>query len=101
MKGSNDLKSILTKLLAREAFRARLQNQPVSDKARSWGTMIWDALNSSFGLWFLSAIFISGAGSLYSANQSKKKEDQQIAAEKRAEDKKAQDRIDRLAMEFS
>lgn len=50
--------------LLRKDIRLALSGDPSEKKG--FRRSLWAAANSNFGLWFLSAVFVSGAGSLYS-----------------------------------
>lgn len=55
----------------RSEFRNRLDGAP---KKKSLPNTIWVFLNSSLGLWLLSAIFITGVGALYTQYQNTRTE---------------------------
>jgi hypothetical protein len=62
---------------------------------------IWQFLNSSFALWFLSAVLVSGLGTVYTAYQTAisekaKSNEARVSAEKRREDL-----VDKLDIEIS
>lgn len=84
-----------------ELIRADLRKEIELKISKQDAIGFWGFLNSGFGLWLMSAIFISGIGTLYTNHQNAEKERQQIAETSRLEQKKAIDRINRLSMEFS
>ena len=57
-----------SKLRLEELYRQEVRRE-LSDAADT-GSRLWKALNSSFGLWLLSALFISGLGTLYTSCQT-------------------------------
>lgn len=63
--------------------------------------ILWEALNSSFALWLLSVVFVGGFSRVYADYQSHKREEEQVRAEARESRDKKEEKIDRLAMEFS
>jgi hypothetical protein len=98
------------KIIAEEEYRAVTRERYASKKQ---GADKWlDVLNSSFALWLLSAVFLSGTGAIYGcwqkdrdaarATQEKELEAEKIrtqtAAEEEAKNKAA---IERLDMEIS
>ncbi len=48
-------------------FRRHIEEKP---EKKSLPKTIWETLNSSFGLWLLSAIFITGVGAVYTQYQN-------------------------------
>ena len=73
---------------------------------------MWIFLNSSFGLWLLSAVFVSGAGKIYTDHQNRiretqqkeeirQRQEQQEKETARLEQKTADSRKTQLILEFS
>jgi hypothetical protein len=78
-------------------FAARVQfeqSKPEKSKASSF-------LNSSFGLWLLSAIFISAAGSVYTEYQNREKTRAQNRENERVEETRRKELGERLDLEIS
>jgi hypothetical protein len=82
-------KSEKVKIRLEEAYRLEVRNQlqKANQEKRS---PAWTFLNSSFGLWLLSAVFITLAGSIYTNYQNS-----------RAESLKNEEMIERLDLEIS
>lgn len=97
---ANEIKAEIDKIRQEELIRLEIQNE-LAPRKPDESSPIWEALNSNFGLWLLSAIFISGFGALYTNHQNKEKERQQIEQAARLNKKNILERIDRLSMEFS
>jgi hypothetical protein len=70
----------------RGEIRKQLEAKPTSN---SFPKRVWEFLNSSLGLWLLSAIFITGVGALYTEYQNT-----------RAENIKNKELIERLDLEI-
>jgi hypothetical protein len=68
----------------RAEVRAQLERQASKDIQGKWIKF----LNSSFGLWILSALFISGAGSLYTQWHTTHQEVQKKAEQRRSEEQR-------------
>lgn len=73
-----------------ESYRLEVRNQLNTDAPKRKGPGAWAVLNSSFGLWVLSAVFITGAGALFTQRQ-----------EAHASAAKRQETIERLDLEIS
>jgi len=89
----------------REQFRAE------AEKKKSTGLRAWEWLNSTFAIWLLSAVCVTGLGSCYSQKQAEhteaqKKRDQQTAdlakkdEDSRAEIRKKNELIERMDLEL-
>lgn len=89
-------------ICADEHFRASIRKKIELEHASPKKTNnYWEFLNSSFGLWLLSAIFISGLGTLLSNHHNAVQKHQQEEEADRAESKNKLERIDRISMEIS
>lgn len=97
----SEIKAAIEKIRQEEVIRTAIQKELAVSEQKSNSNRIWELLNSKFGLWLLSTIFITGVGSLYTNYQNKIKEQQQIAEVNRKNEKLTNERIDRLSMEFS
>jgi hypothetical protein len=79
----------------RHEVRNKLQETPTKRVGR-----LWTFLNSSFGLWLLSAICITGLGTLYAQRQSDKAEQLKKLELAQVEQLKTQQAIERLDSEI-
>ncbi|HYX72818.1 MAG TPA: hypothetical protein VE732_08605, partial [Nitrososphaera sp.] len=61
------------KIKLEEEYRFEVRNQLQTANQKE-SSNLWSFLNSSFGLWLLSAIFITGAGFLYTNYQNSRAE---------------------------
>jgi hypothetical protein len=95
-----------TKVELEEKYRYEIRKQLEESKQLeqskkpSFGKRIWEILNSSFGLWLLSAIFITGVGTLYTQYQNNKTEEAKKAEATKAEEAKKKELIERLDLEI-
>jgi hypothetical protein len=86
------------RILLEERYRAEVRAQVAEDKPVSgWGAF----LNSSFGLWLLSAIFISGAGTLYQRWQKEADRQRVVFQKTLQEEASRRDAVSRLDVEIS
>lgn len=88
-----EMEFIQSEELFRAAIRQEIESKPTTGSALG----LWGFLNSSFGLWLLSTVFISWIGTIYTNYQNSEKVNQQIAEAQRLQ----KDRGNRLSMEFS
>lgn len=73
-----------------ETYRAEVRNKLAEEAPKPKKSPILAFLNSSLGLWLLSAVFITGAGALFTQYEHA-----------RAEDAKRRETIERLDLEIS
>lgn len=73
-----------------ESYRHEVRTQLAGSGPKSRRSAAWAFLNSSFALWLLSAVFITGAGALFTRYQ-----------ENREEEASRRERIERLDLEIS
>jgi hypothetical protein len=59
----------IARIKEEEMVRIEIRNQLVKSTEKNTG--LWHFLNSTFGLWLLSAVFISGAGALFTLYQQR------------------------------
>ncbi len=72
--------------ILRAEIRAKIDEEAKSTKTKK---PIWDFVNSTFGIWLLSAIFVSGAGAIFTQYQ-----------QENAEREKKIDTIEKLDLEI-
>lgn len=94
------------RIFAEEAYRSEVRKQLDAEKADKADKADKDGnlkkfLNSAFGLWLLSAIFISGAGAMYQNYQKRADEAKVEAQQKVAEASANRLAIERLDIEIS
>ena len=87
MLADNEKQKIKLEEEYRLEIRRQLQEKPEKKSGRS---QFWAFLNSSFGLWLLSAVFITGIGAIYTRYQNA-----------REQDSKKKELIERLDFEIS
>lgn len=87
-------------ILAQERYRSEIQAQ-LNNQNGSRSSPLIRFLNSSLGLWLLSAVFISGLGALYDSYSRDREKQAAIETEERARGQKADDEISRLDQEIS
>lgn len=86
------------RILLEEKYRSEIERQFKLSKPEE--NKVTKFLNSSFGLWLLSAIFITGVGSLYQNWQSKKAEEQLTLESKLQSQNDNRQAIERLDLEI-
>lgn len=97
MLSDNERAVILEQEIFRKAIREELSPpEPKSKKERAW-----EILNSNFGMWLLSAVLISGLGTLYTRHQTTIDEARRSAEAERAESRRLSELRDRLRLEIS
>lgn len=85
-----------------ELFRSDIRKELAPAPAAVQPTSrIWTVINSSFGLWLLSAVFVSGAGTIYTNHQNEVRERREQAETERSEHKQEEDLVARLDLEIS
>jgi hypothetical protein len=84
--------------LYRFDIRDQIQQKEREKHARSFGLLAF--VNSSFGLWLLSAVFITGAGSAYTHWRSVQEEQQKREAQLRADAQNMKELSARLRLEI-
>jgi hypothetical protein len=77
--------------------RKQLDEQSSKEKPGKWLKF----LNSSFGLWILSAIFVSGAGSLYTQWHTTHQEKVKAEERRHAEEQRLYDLHERMKLEIA
>ena len=69
------------RIILEERYRSEVRQQLTSAESKATKSSVITFLNSSFALWLLSALFVSGAGSLYTqwhtSHEEKQKRDEQ------------------------
>ena len=88
-----------TKIRLEEEYRYEVRNKLQETPNKKVSTL-WIFLNSSFGLWLLSAICITGLGGLYTQWQNAKTEQFKKSELDHAEQLKTQQTIERLDSEI-
>jgi hypothetical protein len=81
----------------REEVRKQLEEQSSKEKPGKWLKF----LNSSFGLWVLSAVFISGAGGLYTQWHTSHQEGVKLDDQRRTEEKRLVELHERMKLEIA
>jgi len=86
------------KIRLEEQYRLEVRKQ-LEDKPKRT-SRIWTFLNSTFGLWLLSALLITWAGTLYTQSQNRHTETLKKQEVERAEAQKEAELIERLDLEI-
>jgi hypothetical protein len=81
-----------------EQYRLEIRKQIEQEKPKS--SRLWTFLNSTFGLWLLSAVVITWAGTLYTQSVSRRIEAQKVQDTAKAEIAKNKDLVERLDLEI-
>jgi hypothetical protein len=95
-----------------EKLRTEIRAALAPAKPTGWPNKLWDGLNSTFGIWFLTAFFVTGLGSLASkwyeqAREREQKHEAQLAEERKkreAEDlaeRQRKETYERVTLEIS
>jgi hypothetical protein len=88
-----------------ELFRSKVRKEveDLAAQSETVGTLgsIWSFLNSNFGLWLLSAVVISGLGTLYSNHQAKLADETAQLASQRSAKAATNELYERLTIEIS
>jgi len=82
-----------------ENYRSTIREE--LEKAAKPKNRVSGFLNSGFGLWLLSALFVSAAGSVYTDYQTRARAEAQATEAKRAEEKKIKELTQRIDLEIS
>jgi hypothetical protein len=88
------------KLELEERYRFEIRNKLEESTKKEPPSRLWGFMNSSFGLWLLSAIFISGIGTVYTQVQNSRAERLKKEEVIRAEALKTTELIGRLDLEI-
>lgn len=88
------------RIFAEESYRSEVRKQLDADKTEKDGR-VRKFLNSAFGLWLLSAIFVSGAGTIYQSWQKRADEDKVATQQKVVEAAANRLAVERLDIEIS
>jgi hypothetical protein len=88
------------KIELEERYRFEIRNKLEENTKNRSPSRLWAFVNSSFGLWLLSAIFISGIGTIYTQVQNSRAERLKKEEVIRAEALKTKELIDRLDLEI-
>jgi hypothetical protein len=91
----------IARIQAEEVARDTVRKKLFDARKASGPFDAWEFINSHFGLWLLTAVFVTGLGSAYKIFDERKKAELQIAVEKRMAESARDARMDRLSMEFS
>ena len=93
--------STRAKILLEERYRSEIRTQIQQTEAKDKKKPVMAFLNSSFGLWALSALFVTGAGSLYTQWHASQQESQKKQEQDRSESKALTALHHRMEMEVS
>ncbi len=77
-----------------EAFRLEVSRKLCTGNTRSKGSQIWAVLNSSFVLWLLSSVIVSGITATYAIYQQRQKDASRVEETRRKLDTEILSRID-------
>ena len=83
-----------------ELYRFEIRNKLEEDAKKESPSRLWGFFNSSFGLWLLSAIFISGVGTVYTQIQDSRADRLKKEEVTRAEESKTKELVERLDLEI-
>ena len=81
-----------------EQYRLEIRRQIEQEKPKS--SRLWTFLNSTFGLWLLSAVVITWASTLYTQSLNRRIEAQKAQDTAKAEATKNKDLVERLDLEI-
>lgn len=95
---SDDEKAVLRE---QEVFRKAIRDELSPPKPKSPKERAWEVLNSNFGMWLLSAVLLSGLGTLYTRHQTEVDEARKSAESERAESRRLSELRDRLRLDIS
>lgn len=95
---SDNEKSVLRE---QEVFRKEIRDELSPPKQNSARGRAWEVLNSNFGMWLLSAVLLSGLGTLYTRYQTGVDEARKNAEAERVESNRVSELRDRLKLEIS
>lgn len=84
-----------------EDFRKEVRDLLSPATPKTTKTRIWEALNSNFGIWLLSAVLVSGLGTLYARHQTQADAEQKKREGEAAEARRIGELRDRLKLEIS
>jgi hypothetical protein len=86
----------------RSAIRKELSlsSDPLINK-KKWYESAWAAVNSNFGIWFLSAVLLTGVGKVYTDHQNSVQEQAKKREGEQAEEWRTKEISDRLTLEIS
>lgn len=90
----DDVRRIKHEERFREEVRKALASEP--PKVSGFWQKLWSGLNSTFGIWFLTAFFVTGLGSFASKWYEQSREKEQKHEAKLKEDAKKQEAVDLL-----
>jgi hypothetical protein len=85
----------------RSEIRTELEPKDTKKKKKGFPETLWEALNSSIGIWFLSAVLVSGLGKLYTDKQNDVQEEVRKRQAQLLEKQRARELNDRLTLEIS
>lgn len=88
------------KIELEERYRFEIRNKLDENIKKESPSRFWAFVNSSFGLWLLSAIFISGVGTVYTQMQNSRVERLKKEETLHAEELKTKELIGRLDLEI-
>jgi hypothetical protein len=102
------MNSVLTdeaieKIRAEERLRKEISecfSTPKSD-GKKYESLLWTFLNSSFGIWFLSTVFVTAIGTIYTKQQDKRNELSKKAELQWVQDQQKLDSFRRAAVELA
>lgn len=93
------------RIRSEEFFRSELRKElvppPTAAARRSTRETVWTFLNSSFGLWFLSAVLVSGLGALYTNHQNRLQDETKQREAAATEAERQKELYERLTLEIS
>lgn len=84
-----------------EMFRKKIRDEPSPLKTISTKERAWEVLNSNFGIWLLSAVLLSGLGSLYTRHQADVDAARKNAEFEQTESRRLNELRERLRLEIS
>jgi hypothetical protein len=94
-----------TRIKAEEVFRNSIRKElslaSVQPDVKKWYERVLAAANSNLGIWFLSAVLVTGVGTLYTNHQNARQEEAKKQEIKQEEARREKEISDRLALEIS
>jgi len=90
-----------TRILLEEQYRQEIKSRLVQKEEINNKSRLWKFLNSSFGIWLLTSVVVSGLGTLYTTYQDQRKSEEIKSAEQREQSRIRQTSIERLDLEIA